>query len=255
MDYPLVSCLTATYGRPVVLGEAIKCFVDQDYPNKELIVLNDQEGVQLVIENCPQNIHIVNYPKRFGSLGEKRNHMTTLASGEFFCIWDDDDLYTPFRISDSIKYAYENPQYDIYKAEDAILCMNLADYKIANNLFHSQACIRKEYMSKNKYPNMSIGEDRDFEKHAKVYSAKIFPFIWYLYRWNSNLNIHHLSGLGDEKRSWDKALIFEPYSKLKGKVVVRPEFQKDYWADVKVYMNNINPAFGKLWYDKIGRKC
>ena len=31
MSNPLVSCLCCTYGRPTLLGEAVKCFLDQDY--------------------------------------------------------------------------------------------------------------------------------------------------------------------------------------------------------------------------------
>ena len=42
MSLPFVSCLCCTYGRPILLGEAVKCFLDQDYPNKELIIINDQ---------------------------------------------------------------------------------------------------------------------------------------------------------------------------------------------------------------------
>ena len=99
---PLVSCLTVTYGRPLLLGEAVKCFIDQDYENKELIILNDQEGVTLKIEDCPNNIKIYNHPTRFNSLGEKRNYIKTLSDADYYCIWDDDDLFTPYRISESI---------------------------------------------------------------------------------------------------------------------------------------------------------
>ncbi len=71
MSSPLVSCLCCTYGRPLLLGEAIKCFMDQDYPNKELIILNDQEGVNLKINYNKSDIIVHNIPKRFKSLGEK----------------------------------------------------------------------------------------------------------------------------------------------------------------------------------------
>ena len=38
---PLVSCLTATAGRFSVLREAVACFLAQDYPEKELVILNN----------------------------------------------------------------------------------------------------------------------------------------------------------------------------------------------------------------------
>jgi len=51
MSNPLVSCLCCTYNRKEPLEEAIQCFVDQDYKNKELIILNDQEGITLKLDN------------------------------------------------------------------------------------------------------------------------------------------------------------------------------------------------------------
>jgi len=252
MSDPLVTCLCLTYGRPHLLGEAVKCFIDQDYPNKELIILNDQEGVELCLENCPDNIKIINYPKRFNSLGEKRNYSKTLGNGDYYAIWDDDDLYTPFRLSESIKGMIEYRGYDIIKAKDAVISVDNSNYKIANNLFHSQALITKNYMTRRFYPSISIGEDRDFEKNAKIFSLNIFPFFFYVYRWG--LATHHVSGNPNEKLSWEKSLKFEPYTRIKGKVFIKPEFQKDYWEDIKNYMNKINPNLGKIWYEKIGRK-
>jgi glycosyltransferase involved in cell wall biosynthesis len=41
MSVPRVSCLCPTFGRSAVLGEAIDCFLRQDYPNKELLICND----------------------------------------------------------------------------------------------------------------------------------------------------------------------------------------------------------------------
>ena len=228
MSESLVSCLTCTFGRPKLLGEAVKCFIDQDYSNKELIVLNDQVGVELYIENCPDNIRIYNHPYRFNSLGEKRNYIKTLGNGEYFCIWDDDDLYDSVRITESIKMMHKG-DYDIVKAKCALMSVNNSNYVIANNLFHSQSCITKKYMDKTNYPNKSVGEDIDFEKDAKIYSGEIKPFL--IYRWG--LNIHHLSGIPDEKKSWEKSLHFPSYQQLKGRILINPVFKKNYWKDVE----------------------
>jgi glycosyltransferase involved in cell wall biosynthesis len=37
---PLISCIMPTYGRPEFLGEAVAMFLAQDYPEKELVILN-----------------------------------------------------------------------------------------------------------------------------------------------------------------------------------------------------------------------
>ena len=250
MEQPLVSCLCATYGRPILLGEAIKCFIDQDYSNKELIVLSDQVGVHLKLSiPLPENIRIYEHPRRFDSLGQKRNYLRSLARGQYCCIWDDDDLYTPFRISESVKYALENPDSDIIKAKSAVMSVDNKDYNKVSNLFHSQAIITRDYMFNHEYPEVSVGEDSKFEEGARVKSIDVSPFFWYVYRWG--MDTHHVSGLSDHKASWERSLYF--YKDMQGDILVKVEFQNDYWSHIKDYMNNINPNLGKIWYDKIGR--
>lgn len=97
---PLISCVMPTYGRPDYLGESIAMFLAQDYPHKELIILND----------CPDqhfrcdlpDVRIVNRKTRCPTLGEKRNEAIELAQGEFIAVWDDDDIYLPWRLSYSL---------------------------------------------------------------------------------------------------------------------------------------------------------
>jgi glycosyltransferase involved in cell wall biosynthesis len=226
------------------LGEAVKCFLDQDYSNKELIVLNDQEGVELFMENCPSNVKIINHPKRFNSLGEKRNYIKTLGNGDFFAIWDDDDLYRSWRISSSVKLIQENEgRYSIVKSKFAVMSVNNKDYKIVQNLFHSQACITRQYMLSHSYPNKSVGEDIGFESNARVGSFSVNP--WYLYRWGNcglSSGIHHLSGISDGEKSWRKSLVFEAYVEINGKVEIKPLFKRDYWSEIDEFLikNRVN---------------
>lgn len=248
MNCPLVTCLCCTFGRPVLLGEAVKCFLDQDYSNKELIVLNDQEGVELFMENCPSNVKIINHPKRFNSLGEKRNYIKTLGNGDFFAIWDDDDLYTPYRLSESVYWMKRDPQYDMVKARNAFLSVDNKNYVVANNLFHSQAMISKKYMQNKQYPNKSTGEDIGFETGSRINSVSIFPSFWYVYRWG--LGIHHVSGISDDKKTWEKSLTFEPY-KMSGKVEVKAEFKHNYWKDLANVFEKINPSWAIEWEKKM----
>lgn len=231
MKNPLVSCLCCTYGRPVLLGEAVKCFLDQDYDNKELIILNDQMGVKLSIDGSPKNVIVYNHETRFSSLGAKRNYIWRLGKGDYFCIWDDDDLFTPFRIRESLEIIQQHPNYDIVKATDAVMSVNNSGYKWTNNLFHSQSIITKRYIENTPYREISTGEDVEFEKNARIYNAKIFPRFWYVYRWG--LGVHHVSGISDQKKTWAKSLEFKPYQEIKGNIIVKPEFKNAYWNDIK----------------------
>jgi hypothetical protein len=210
--------------------------MDQDYDNKRLIVLNDQEGVNLSIPDCPSDITVVNHPQRFDSLGEKRNHLNRLGldmCGDLFCVWDDDDLYTPWRISASVDLMKRTTG-GICKPKTAYMSTHNKNYAIVSNLFHSQACITRKYMEENQYTSISVGEDIDFERNARVESIDPFPMLWYVYRWG--LNLHHLSGIGNEKDSWEKSLQFKSYNDIKGDVEVLPKFGRDYWKDIGAFL-------------------
>jgi glycosyltransferase involved in cell wall biosynthesis len=253
IENPLVTCLCCTYNRPILLGESIKCFLDQDYKNKQLIILNDQEGVELVLDNCPKEIAIVNIPIRFGCLGEKRNFIHSLfPNSEYYCIFDDDDIYVPYRLSESVDLMKINPQYDIIKPKDSFISFDNTGYKLATNRFHSQAIIRKEFMDNNSYPLISLGEDAVFEKNANVGYIEMFPNFWSVFRYG--METYHLSSVNYpslEKEAWENA---GKNSNLKGTIKIEPKFQKDYWAEMKDVLNKINGFAGYEFYDKIGRK-
>ena len=244
MSEPLVSCVCCTYARPVLLGEAVKCFIDQTYSNKELIIVNDQEGVILKLAEKRDDIRIKNIPLRFNSLGGKRNYAMSLTKGDYVCIWDDDDLYPPWRIKDSVDIM-ENNNYDIVKGKTALTSTHNKNYKLVSNLFHSQSIITREYVDSHSYLNKSVGEDVDYEMSAKIGSIIVDPFYFLVYRWG--LGIHHLSGISNDKLSWEKSLSFEPYTQLKGEIVVKPEFTRNHWADIIDMFSLNKPEYADQW--------
>jgi glycosyltransferase involved in cell wall biosynthesis len=84
------------------LIKAIDCFRHQTYPNKELVILfqdDDQETRQLIdslTDRCIRSIEVKENEKL--SLGAKRNLCASHSNGEYFCIWDDDDWYHADRL-------------------------------------------------------------------------------------------------------------------------------------------------------------
>lgn len=97
---PLVSCIMPTYGRPDYVNESVAMFLAQDYPNKELIILNDCAG-QVFVSEFP-NVRVINAKSRWPTVGEKRNSCISLATGSVIAVWDDDDVYLPWRLSYSV---------------------------------------------------------------------------------------------------------------------------------------------------------
>lgn len=100
---PRVSCLMVTADRPNLARRAIRCFVNQTYPNLELVVLdNGKESIEDLLVDLPQD-RVVYKKLPWSSetvIGELRNISLSLARGEYIVPhWDDDDWYHPDRVS------------------------------------------------------------------------------------------------------------------------------------------------------------
>jgi glycosyltransferase involved in cell wall biosynthesis len=87
-----------------VLRYSLYCYLKQDYPNRELVVVSSNVTPQLrdFLGRFPA-ARITIVPAAAGlSLGELRNMSLAHAKGEVVCNWDDDDLYDPLRLSLSV---------------------------------------------------------------------------------------------------------------------------------------------------------
>lgn len=105
---PLVSCLMVTRNRPALADRAIGCFAAQTYPDRELVVVSQggadyaaglraslsRHGVRdaVLVDAGPELL-----------LGELRNLSLDAASGDLLCVWDDDDLSHPDRLSAQVR--------------------------------------------------------------------------------------------------------------------------------------------------------
>lgn len=95
--WPLVSCIMPTYNRRAFVRRALAQFAAQDYPNRELIVVDDGT---VDIEDLTRDLPNVQYlrPGTRSSIGAKRNLACQHASGAIIAHWDDDDWYSPDRL-------------------------------------------------------------------------------------------------------------------------------------------------------------
>lgn len=102
MTYPLISCIMPTTGaRRSFLHSTLQSFLEQDYPAKELVIV-DEPGYEAPIrlsrlypkvQLATLNTHLP------VTIGAKRNLAVSLARGDVICHWDDDDDYSPDRLS------------------------------------------------------------------------------------------------------------------------------------------------------------
>lgn len=109
-----VSILVPTYKRPVNLKNALLSVISQDYKDKEIIVVSDNDAgsvyeaeTEIVLDDLRQEypdekIFLLKHAKNINGAAA-RNTGLLMASGEYICFLDDDDAYLPFRLSKSIE--------------------------------------------------------------------------------------------------------------------------------------------------------
>jgi glycosyltransferase involved in cell wall biosynthesis len=80
------------------VAQSLRYFEEQDYPNKELIVVDDGDDLVVdLVSQRPQVYYLA--PQYAHTVGVKRNIACEFAHGEIICYWDDDDWYGPSRLS------------------------------------------------------------------------------------------------------------------------------------------------------------
>ena len=108
-----VSVIIPTYKRPTNLSNALRSVAEQNYSNKEIIVINDtgehseyNTEIRSVVAGAKKEFPDVTIKfiehsyNRNGAAA--RNTGILFSSGEFVCFLDDDDIYLPGRLSESV---------------------------------------------------------------------------------------------------------------------------------------------------------
>src|SRR5260370_10106064 len=92
----LVSIIIITRNRPVLLSHCLRRVFDQQYPRKEVIVVDssfDDETERLVAQ-YPEIIS-VRLREQFNNMPQPRNEGFALASGDIIAFIDDDAMVYP----------------------------------------------------------------------------------------------------------------------------------------------------------------
>lgn len=97
-EMPLVSCLMPTADRRHFVPRAIEHFLRQDYPHRELVIVDD--GDYAVADLVPRDPRIrYHRTARQRTIGGKRNLACSLARGALLAHWDDDDWVADDRLT------------------------------------------------------------------------------------------------------------------------------------------------------------
>jgi GT2 family glycosyltransferase len=165
---PLVSCVMPTFERRYFVPQSVRYFLRQDYPSRELIVVDD--GPEPVNDLLPADPRIRYHRLEARTiLGAKRNLACDLARGSIIVHWDDDDWASAGRVS---------MQVAALRKGDADICgvARLLYYDPASSSawrftwpegFRPWAagcslCFWKDLWAKSPFPEIAIGEDTRF---------------------------------------------------------------------------------------------
>ena len=104
-ELPKISCLMVTHDRLSLARRAIRCFADQTYPERELVIVTDgdlryRRALACYVDHLGlQTVRFVHPDSDQLALGQLRNIALDAAHGDVICQWDDDDCYHPERLA------------------------------------------------------------------------------------------------------------------------------------------------------------
>jgi glycosyltransferase involved in cell wall biosynthesis len=138
-DYPLVSVIIPTFNRKDFVKEAVQSVLIQDYPQIEIIVVDDgsTDGTEGEISNAFGSAIQYFFQNNAGEC-RARNRGILKAQGDLICFLDSDDILPPGSISARVRCFQENQNCRV-------------SYGLS--LKENQYAKKKEIVLKQKYPS------------------------------------------------------------------------------------------------------
>ena len=202
-----IAAVCCTYLRPKQLGRILWCFQQQDYHDRELLILDDAGQYD---NQHGDRWRLVSTHQRYPTLGEKRNAAAALVGDdvEAMAVWDDDDGYLPWALSSCVvaleKAPWSRPSVVLLPQANGSLRQHAT-----GGLFHGGwAYWQAAFQSVGGYPAINSGEDQALARRMKSAGiAEIDPIAmgcrpFYIYPWGRQRRWHvihtpgHLSAMG-----------------------------------------------------------
>ncbi|MBO0723351.1 MAG: glycosyltransferase family 2 protein [Blastocatellia bacterium] len=189
------------------MPHAIRYFLRQDYPNKELVIIDD--GVKAAAELIPADPRIRYFRlSQKQPIGTKRNLACEAARGKLIAHWDDDDWFSARRLSYQVGA--------MLSAEGEVCGLRqMLFYKIAagktwlyrlpsafwNWLIGGSLIYTRDFWRRGHFPPVWVGEDtifisNHFSKDALKNAVYLSDFSIYvaLVHSNNNTSSHNFRG-------------------------------------------------------------
>lgn len=197
------SIITPTYKRPKELVRAVQSVLDQNYPDFEMVIVNDSPDFDYSEFENGEGIkdNRIRYFKNEKNMGVNftRNFALDKVSedSDYIIFLDDDDWLNENCLSEAVKIIKENPNYSWYVSNRADFKTNESITK--NNTNKKEINYLKDYLIFKKFKGDATHiistkyKDIRFSKKVKqaeewVYFSQI-PEKFYYYNFNSTISI------------------------------------------------------------------
>lgn len=138
---------------------AVKCFFDQTWPNKELVIIN--HGSENVLDQPDQRVKEVRVVRTENdTLGDLRNWSIEAATGDWCIQWDDDDWHHPNRMASQMAMAKPDHVVSLQWQVRYSMTDNCAFYDRMTS--GQQMTVLFERQSPARYEKLNVREDTAF---------------------------------------------------------------------------------------------
>lgn len=107
-NIPLVSVIIPTYNRASMIQEAIQSAIDQTYPNKQILVVDDgsEDDTALIVKSYPEVEYIL---QAHAGQAAARNNGLKHAKGIYIASLDSDDVWNADFLEKCVRFLEEQP--------------------------------------------------------------------------------------------------------------------------------------------------
>lgn len=255
-----ISCICITYGRVPLLQEALQCFLDQEYADREIIIFNSLDAQTLRYSD--PRVKIINSPVRPKTLGETRNLAIEHATGDLLVTWDSDDLYLPNHLSNFAK-GFDLDQHDWVRHDKQFFAKAWKIDSVTHGTCNTFAFTKRAWKAVGGYNAENTGEDASFvgkvtSKFQGITVTLEQHEISFIYGWGQDT--YHASGHGPDKpgegtatervADWMTERLKTKYEP-KGNVVLQPKLKYDYAMQARQFTGGMT-AYNQKRRGKVG---
>jgi len=201
---PLVSCLMVTCGRFEMAKRSIHCFCKQTYPNKELVIIDNDDTDSLanwVKTLRDSRIVYRHLPNERKPLGESRNLAVERANGAYIAPWDDDDLSAPKRLAIQMAVIHSFQTDACFLQREQLWSLQERRFAISSRrLWENSLVCAKDKLPP--YPILHKGEDTPVAEQVALQGSIAlldFPELYtYIFHNANTFDSKHFEGLLEE---------------------------------------------------------